>query len=107
MGDGVNVWRGESVSVCEGGRVSVCGHNIWRYAETHTFTLFEQKLPGVGMLLWALKSQSLIFPWHTCSLVPRLFPPPVLLFDCLQYANTEEEGLGDLVTCSDVHGTCR
>ena len=27
------------------------------------------------------------------SLVPRAFPPPV--FDCLQYANTEEEGLGD------------
>ena len=32
------------------------------------------------------------------SLVPRLFPPPV--FDHLQYANTEGEGLGDLVMCS-------
>ena len=31
------------------------------------------------------------------SLVPRPFPPPV--FDRLQYANTEGEGLGDLVTC--------
>ena len=31
------------------------------------------------------------------SLVPRLFPPPV--FDRLRYANTEGEGLGDLVTC--------
>ena len=31
-----------------------------------------------------------------CSLVPRPFPPPV--FDRLQYANTEGEGLGDLVT---------
>jgi len=32
------------------------------------------------------------------SLVPRPFPPPV--FDRLQYANTEGEGLGDFVTCS-------
>jgi len=31
------------------------------------------------------------------SLVPRPFPPPV--FDRLQYANMEGEGLGDLVTC--------
>ena len=31
------------------------------------------------------------------SLVPRPFPPPV--FDRLQYANTEGEGLGDLITC--------
>jgi len=30
------------------------------------------------------------------SLIPSLFPPPV--FDHLQYANMEEEGLGDLVT---------
>ena len=36
---------------------------------------------------------------HT-SLVPRPFPPPV--FDRLQYANTEGEGLGDLVTCGYV-----
>ena len=34
------------------------------------------------------------------SLIPRPFPPPV--FDCLQYANTEGEGLGDLITCGDV-----
>jgi len=34
------------------------------------------------------------------SLVPRPFPPPV--FDHLQYANTEGEGLGDLVTCGYV-----
>jgi len=32
------------------------------------------------------------------SLVFRPFPPPV--FDRLQYANMEGEGLGDLVTCS-------
>ena len=37
------------------------------------------------------------------SLVPRPFPPPV--FDCLQYANTKGEGLGDLVTCSDIRYT--
>jgi len=30
------------------------------------------------------------------SLVPRPFPPPV--FDRLQYANTDGEGLGDLIT---------
>ena len=37
---------------------------------------------------------------HVFSLVPRLFQPPV--FDRLQYANMEGEGLGDLVTCGDV-----
>ena len=31
------------------------------------------------------------------SLIPRPFPPPV--FDCLQYAKIEREGLGDRVTC--------
>ena len=30
----------------------------------------------------------------------RLFPPPV--FDHLQYANMEREGLGDLVMCGVV-----
>jgi len=34
------------------------------------------------------------------SLVLRPFPPPV--FDRLQYANTEGEGLGDFVTCGYV-----
>jgi len=34
------------------------------------------------------------------SLVPRPFPPPV--FDRLQYANTEGEGLGDLIMCGYV-----
>jgi len=38
--------------------------------------------------------------WQRTSLVPRPFPPPV--FDCLQYANTEGEVLGDLVTCGYV-----
>ena len=31
------------------------------------------------------------------SLVPRPFPPPV--FDRIQYAKTEGEGLGERVTC--------
>ena len=34
------------------------------------------------------------------NLVPRPFKPPV--FDRLQYASTEGEGLGDLVTCDYV-----
>ena len=38
--------------------------------------------------------------WAMGSLVPRPFPPPV--FDRLQYANTEGEGLGDLITCGYV-----
>ena len=33
----------------------------------------------------------------TVSLVPRPFPPPV--FDCILYAKTEGEGLGERVTC--------
>ena len=37
------------------------------------------------------------------SLIPRLFPPPV--FDRLQYANMEGEGLGDLFTCVFVEGS--
>ena len=32
-----------------------------------------------------------------------LFPPPV--FDCLPYANTEGEGLGDSIMCGDVKMT--
>jgi len=37
------------------------------------------------------------------SLVPMPFPRPV--FDRLQYANMEGEGLGVLVTCDDVKQT--
>ena len=33
-----------------------------------------------------------------CSLIPRLFQPPV--FDHLQYAKTEGEGLGEGVMCT-------
>ena len=43
---------------------------------------------------------TIYLPILYCSLVPRPFPP--LVFDRLQYANTEGKGLGDLVTCSDV-----
>jgi len=38
-----------------------------------------------------------IYMYMYISLVPRPFPPPV--FDCLQYADTEEEDLGDLFIC--------
>jgi len=41
-----------------------------------------------------------IFTLGRFSLVPRPFPPPV--FDHLQFANTEGEGLGDLVMCGYV-----
>ena len=41
-----------------------------------------------------------IILWYLYSLVPRPFPPPV--FDRLQYANMEGEGLEDLVTCGYV-----
>jgi len=46
--------------------------------------LYRGHLPG---------SVSIVDP----SVVPRPFPPPV--FDRFKYANTEGEGLGDLVTC--------
>jgi len=39
------------------------------------------------------QSHRFVLVWCVCSLVPRAFPPPV--FDCLQYANMEGEGLGD------------
>jgi len=41
-----------------------------------------------------------IFTLGRFSLVPRPFPPPV--FDYLQFANMEGEGLGDLVMCGYV-----
>ena len=46
------------------------------------------------------QSQAAFSTVHIVSLIPRLFPPPV--FDHLQYASTEGEGLGDLVTCDDI-----
>ena len=49
------------------------------------------------------RMSQLVAPLHNrdfVSLVPRPFPPPV--FDHLQYANTEGEGLGDLVMCGYV-----
>jgi len=39
----------------------------------------------------------------TCEQGPRPFLPPV--FDRLQCANMEEEGLGDLVLCNDIRYT--
>ena len=48
----------------------------------------------------AKSPDGLMTEWVEDSLVPRPFPPPV--FDRLQYANTEGEGLGDLVMCGYV-----
>ena len=49
-------------------------------------------LHGVCKHLWQSRVEI-----EDCSLVPRPFLPPV--FDRLQYAKTEGEGLGDRVTC--------
>ena len=53
---------------------------------------------GGGGGLNIRNKQLLVYYWH--GLNPRPFPPPV--FDHLQYANMEEEGLGDLVTFGDI-----
>jgi len=58
---------------------------------------------GTEVALWWIISKTWDWECHSVlegdpfkpSLIPRLFPPPV--FDRLQYANTEREGLGDLV----------
>ena len=47
----------------------------------------------------SLTRNSMLIKW-LCSELLALFPLPV--FDWLQYANMEGEGLGDLVTCN--HG---
>ena len=54
-------------------------------------------LPALMCNTWHM---GYVFNEYTCSLVPRPFPPPV--FDHLQYANTEGEGLGDLIMCDYV-----
>ena len=56
----------------------------------------------VSQQLQLIKSScksGLFMPYHPphCSLIPRSFPPPV--FDRLQCAKTEGEGLGEIVTC--------
>jgi len=65
----------------------------------------EGESPGWLSYLHATVNQKLIAAFalgtqHICSLVTRPFPPPV--FDRLQYAITEGEGLGDFVTCGYV-----
>ena len=57
-----------------------------------------QLKPGVPSLIHS-DSQFLLHSirvYHVVSLVPRPFPPPV--FDCILYAKTEGEGLGERVT---------
>jgi len=62
--------------------------------------------------LWSVSNLEVLLPWNGKNVpwgpstgIPRVrvawpFPPPV--FDHLQYANTEGEDLGDLVTCGYV-----
>jgi len=57
--------------------------------------LTNQKFPLTGNDLGCIYA-----PLEMHSLIPRPFPPPV--FDRLQYANTEGEGLGDFITCGYV-----
>ena len=42
-------------------------------------------------------SKCVQYTLHADSLIPRLFLPPV--FNHLKYAKTEEEGVGNLITC--------
>jgi len=58
----------------------------------------EETMWEVGGSSFSVKPVLLMTVWIVTTLVPRPFPPPV--FDRLQYANMEGEGLGDLVTCS-------
>ena len=86
------------VCVCFGGR----SQGVAYYKNTmQTQGLFPKVTRSLGH--WQSKnmvtqSQAVLEHGPTCSL--GLLPPPV--FDHLQYLNAEEEGLGDLVTCSDV-----
>ena len=54
---------------------------------------------GPGRVIATVTLQTAV----TSSLVPRPLPPPV--FDHLEYANTEGEGLGDLVNTGNVRYT--
>jgi len=56
--------------------------------------------PKNGTVVQKLNSEVLYLIGFFASLIPRLFPPSV--FDCLQYANTEGEDLGDFITCGYV-----
>ena len=62
---------------------------------------FYPGLPYIHVLvpLLSVPRPSLFFATFPlpCSLVPRPFPPQV--FDRVQYAKTEGEGLGERVTC--------
>ena len=81
--------------------------NCWwtkTYGYRECFLTIRNKLtysPAYVHTIYTKLIKPLVLP--SVSLVPRPFPPPV--FDHLQYANTEREGLGDLVTCDDVKQT--
>ena len=51
------------------------------------------------LLQWQFDVLSSTSKLQATSLFPMLFSPPSPVFDRLLYANMEEEGLGDLVTC--------
>ena len=77
-------------------------HNNYFLRKLHKHT--SQNSLGILEALPYFEPRSLIFVpniWQGkcffCSLVPRPFPPPV--FDRLQYAKMEGEGLGERVTC--------
>ena len=80
--------------ICAGRRAPVSVGRAWLCAllPVHGYVTF---LPGQN---YALSTKEHFNPpflvlkvRHPASLIPRPFPPPV--FDCLQYANTEGEGL--------------
>jgi len=54
----------------------------------------------IMLLVVTWRYLSLYSSYRNPSLIPRPFPSPV--FDCLQYASTEEEDLGDLITYDEI-----
>ena len=77
------------------GRVEKLGGGIG--TQLHCSAQTEQVQAFQKIVITHQSTSHYLQQWFCASLVPRPFPPPV--FDCLQYANTEGEGLGDLVTC--------
>ena len=69
-------------------------------ARTSADKVFTGMGPYTGSYTGLIRWPHTLASYTGLSLVPRPFPP--LVFDRLQYANTEGEGLGDLVTCGYV-----
>ena len=106
--------------------IYVCGGNTWDSSLGHVYVLHVNEMFWLWWVSWDCRPGPCIFSsteihkydlWNTrwakskflnsspisknhgcwTSLIPRPFPPPV--FDHLQYAKTEGEGLGERVTC--------